>query len=123
MVLAMILGRFLSLPFLFLKYLIAPYIRDERGKTISLNRPARLRFFLEDAGGIFVKFGDLLAMRFDLLPLSYAVQLLNLRDRGGIVPAEKMFVVFHEEFGKPARAVFESVNIEPLVVSTMFCSP
>src|SRR5262245_29235499 len=47
----------------------------------GLTGPMRFRVALEDLGGSFVKFGQVLAVQPDLLPPGYATQLLDLLDR------------------------------------------
>ncbi|MBI2039393.1 MAG: AarF/ABC1/UbiB kinase family protein [Candidatus Niyogibacteria bacterium] len=122
----MLLGRIFFLPFLILKYALLRSVRDETGRIVTLDNPRRLRLALEDLGGIFIKFGELLAMRFDLLPLSYAVQLLNIRQSAGRRteerPRDDLFEVFRQEIGKPMSAVFESIDPGALSVSIFYQS-
>src|SRR3989344_1030203 len=122
MIVFMLLGRLFPLPFLILKYALLRTVRDENGRVVPLDNPRRLRLILEELGGIFIKLGELLAMRFDLLPLSYAVQLLNIHQKTEQLPAEELFAVFREETGKPINAVFESIEPEPVIVSIFYQS-
>src|SRR5512134_2059982 len=50
--------------------------RSWRGASGGLTGPMRFRVLLEDLGGSFVKFGQVLAVQPDLLPAGYATQLL-----------------------------------------------
>ena len=94
MIFARVLGRLFSLPLLFLRYTLIPRARDATGVLRPINNPMRLKGALEDLSGIFIKFGELLAMRFDLLPPPYAIELLNLRQKTRALPAEKLFAIF-----------------------------
>jgi ubiquinone biosynthesis protein len=48
----------------------------------------RFRMLIEDLGGSFVKFGQVLAVQPDLLPPGYSTQLLDLLDRVAPVPVD-----------------------------------
>lgn len=50
-------------------------------KPLELNRGARLRLALQDLGPIFIKFGQILSTRRDLLPEDIADELMLLQDR------------------------------------------
>src|SRR5437764_378579 len=51
------------------------------GRPFKAPRAARLRLALESLGPIFVKFGQMLSTRYDLLPDDIAVELAKLQDR------------------------------------------
>jgi ubiquinone biosynthesis protein len=50
-------------------------------KPLDLSRGARLRLALQDLGPIFIKFGQILSTRRDLLPEDIADELMLLQDR------------------------------------------
>lgn len=102
--------RFLTIPLVFLKYSVKKTYVDHLGIQQLLDNPTRLRLVLEELGGVFMKFGQILAMRFDLLPINYASALLNLLDNAQIVANDKMFSVFLNETGKDIKNVFDSFN-------------
>lgn len=106
--------RLISIPLIFLKYLVKNTYIDEFGAQQELDNPARLRFVFEDLGGVFMKFGQILAMRFDILPMSYAEALLNLLDNAHTVENDKMFDVFFNETGEDIREVFENLDETPI---------
>ena len=48
------------------------------GKQRRLNGPYRALLILEELGGVYLKFGQIFAMRLDLIPMRYASVLMNL---------------------------------------------
>ena len=104
------LGRLLSFAGVLLEYALRRNYLDESSQTQKLTNPARLRFLFEDLGGVFLKFGQILAMRFDILPLDYATELLNLLDNTKHIPNEEMFPIFKEETGKDIKEFFEELD-------------
>ena len=69
--------------------------------------PTRLKICLEQLGGSFVKFGQLLALQPDILPMSYCQELYNLLDRVKPIPFREMQEVFREEIEKELTTVFD----------------
>ena len=61
-----------------------------------------------------MKLGQILAMRFDIMPMRYATALLDLLDDAKRVDNEKMFAVFEKETGKKINDVFNKVDEIPL---------
>ena len=61
--------------------LARPFVPRASGEVASLSRGARLRMALQELGPIFVKFGQILSTRRDLIPLDVAVELTLLQDR------------------------------------------
>lgn len=98
--------RIFIIPFIFLKYIVKRSFIDEFGEKQKLTNPIRLRLLFQDMGGAFIKFGQILAMRFDILPIDYAMSLLNLLDNVPKVSDEKMFNIFKNETGKNIKEVF-----------------
>lgn len=104
------LGRLMSLAAVLLTHFIRQSYSDESGRVQKFTNPVRLRLIFEDLGGVFLKLGQILAMRFDILPLDYAMELLNLLDNTRHVPNENMFAVFKEETGKDIKGFFEGLD-------------
>ena len=70
----------------------------------TLSGPERLRTLFEDLGGTFIKFGQMLALQPDILPLAYCNALFNLLDRITPFGFEQVEKIFVDEFGKrPCR--------------------
>jgi ubiquinone biosynthesis protein len=81
----------------------------------ALERDAeRLVCELEEMGPTFVKLGQLLSSRVDLLPEPYTVALGSLQDRAAPVPFDVVRHVAEEELGTRLSAVFTRVDHDPL---------
>jgi ubiquinone biosynthesis protein len=113
-----LIKRIFIIPVIFLKYTLKRSFIDEFGKKQKLTNPARLRFVFQDLGGVFMKFGQILAMRFDVLPIDYAMSLLNLLDNAPKIDDEKMFNVFKNETGKNIKEVFNNFNTTSIATAS-----
>ncbi|MES1986456.1 MAG: AarF/UbiB family protein, partial [Pseudomonadota bacterium] len=74
----------------------------------SKPRGERLRLALEALGPIFVKFGQMLSTRRDLIPLDIADELAKLQDQVPPVAFAEIESVIHEAFSLPLNQVFSS---------------
>src|SRR5258706_4402384 len=79
-------------------------------------RAQRLRLALEALGPIFVKFGQVLSTRRDLIPLDIADELAKLQDQVPPFAAAQVFQTLERAYGKPASAVFE--RFDPAAVAS-----
>ncbi len=79
----------------------------------------RLREALEEAGGVFVKLGQIAATRIDLLPADVCAELGRLQSRSTPFPAEQVRIVLEGEFGRPVEDVFASFDWEPLAAASI----
>ncbi len=77
-------------------------------------RPVTFKRYLQSCGGAFVKLGQILAMRYDLLPATYCDELSSLFDQVRPVPLNKVERVITEELGRPVLASFRSFDATPL---------
>jgi ubiquinone biosynthesis protein len=98
-------------PFRFLVYL-SPWTWFQR--SIGVTRGERLRLALEELGPIFVKFGQALSTRRDLLPSAIADELAKLQDR--VPPFDGAIAVasIEKAFGLRLADIFGSFEREPL---------
>lgn len=85
----------------------------------NLPGPARLRIFFENAGGAFVKFGQILALRQDFLPMPFTSELLKLLNKMPPAPLEKMQAVFAEETGKSTEIFFSQFDPVPIATASI----
>ncbi|HXM58708.1 MAG TPA: AarF/UbiB family protein [Candidatus Dormibacteraeota bacterium] len=76
--------------------------------------PALLKRYLQASGGGFVKLGQTLAMRYDLLPEAYCDELLTLLDRMPAAPLSRIERIVEEDLGRPASACFGGLDPTPL---------
>ena len=89
---------------------------------LKLNRltgPQRLRIMLEDMGGTFIKFGQMLALQPDILSLAYCNELFNLLDRVKPFDFGEVERIFIEEFGKKPEEIFDCIEREPLATASI----
>ncbi|MEK9184044.1 MAG: AarF/UbiB family protein, partial [Patescibacteria group bacterium] len=91
--------------------------------VVSLKRgltgPQRLRTFFERAGGGFIKFGQILALRQDFIPPSYANELLKLLSAAPEIPFIEMHKVFIKEMGEPVGKFFAEFDATPVASASM----
>ena len=83
------------------------------------DRPARLRLVCEELGPTFVKLGQILSTRHDLLPEAYTSELTQLRDNVRPFPFEEVEEILLEEYGRPASEVFAAIDPEPLASASI----
>ena len=86
-----------------------------------LDRPhsVRLRLALEALGPIFVKFGQVLSTRRDLLPLDIADELAKLQDRVPPFAPEIVLAQIKEAYGRPASEVFAEFDATPVASASV----
>jgi ubiquinone biosynthesis protein len=103
-------------PFRFLVYL-SPWTWFQR--SIGVTRGERLRLALEELGPIFVKFGQALSTRRDLLPADIADELAKLQDR--VPPFDGAIAVasIEKAFGLPIAEIFGSFESKPLAAASI----
>ena len=82
-------------------------------------RAERLRLALEELGPIFVKFGQLLSTRRDLLPVDIADELAKLQDRVPPFRGDLAKARIEEALGKPVTELFASFDEQPLAAASI----
>ncbi|MDE1926023.1 MAG: ubiquinone biosynthesis regulatory protein kinase UbiB, partial [Burkholderiales bacterium] len=89
------------------------------GRRLDAPRGERLRLGLERLGPIFVKFGQVLSTRRDLMPLDVADELAKLQDRVPPIPAAQARALVEKAYGKPVEQVFASFDAEPVASASI----
>jgi ubiquinone biosynthesis protein len=89
------------------------------GRNLSAPRGQRLREALEALGPIFVKFGQVLSTRRDLLPTDIADELARLQDRVPSFPAQIAIDTIERAFGRKLTDIFESFEREPIASASI----
>ena len=82
-------------------------------------RAIRLRRTLEDLGPIFIKFGQILSTRRDLLPEDIADEFASLQDRVPPFSGETAAVIVGDTLGRPVEEVFSEFAREPLASASI----
>ncbi len=83
------------------------------------SREIRLRKALEDLGPIFIKLGQMLSTRKDLLPDELAVELAKLQDNVPPFPNEEARRIIEKGLGKSVHEVFAQFSAEPLASASI----
>jgi ubiquinone biosynthesis protein len=89
------------------------------GRDLRAPRGERLRLALESLGPIFVKFGQVLSTRRDLLPADLADQLARLQDRVPPFPSEQAVAMIEKSFGRRIDQIFASFEREPVASASI----
>ena len=89
------------------------------GRDLSAPRGQRLREALQRLGPIFVKFGQVLSTRRDLLPPDLADELAKLQDRVPPFPAEVAVATIERAFRKRLDEIFVSFEREPVASASI----
>ena len=79
----------------------------------------RIRLALEELGPIFIKFGQALSTRRDLLPADIADELAKLQDEVPPFPAEEARAILDAAYGKSVDEVFERFDAEPFAAASI----
>lgn len=82
-------------------------------------RGVALRLSLEQLGPIFIKFGQALSTRPDILPPDIALELSKLQDKVRPFPGEQAMVLIEKTYGMPAHDLFASIEHNPLASASM----
>ncbi|CAN5616392.1 AarF/UbiB family protein [soil metagenome] len=106
---------------LHLEGLVRPFEKAALGEenVPPHDRPRRLRLICEDLGPTFVKLGQLLSTRSDILPESYTDELAYLRDEVRPFPFEEAEAILAEELGRPPLEVFARIDPVPVASASI----
>ena len=116
------LARILFVALRFRLYRLLPRFAprgDGTGAAADPGRAARLRQALETLGPIFVKFGQVLSTRRDLLPLDIADELAKLQDEVPPFASELAIAEVERGTGKPVAEVFAEISREPVASASV----
>lgn len=79
----------------------------------------RVRHTLEELGPTFIKIGQVLSGRVDLLPAEYIRELAKLLDAAPPVPTPQIVACIEKELGSSLRACFDSFEPEPIASASI----
>ncbi|MFA6120565.1 MAG: ubiquinone biosynthesis regulatory protein kinase UbiB [Sideroxydans sp.] len=88
-------------------------------RDVSRPRAERLRLALEALGPIFVKFGQLLSTRRDLIPSDIADELAKLQDQVPPFPSAQAVTLLETAYGKRLSEVFTSFDETPIASASV----
>ena len=100
--------------------LLTTVLRFSRiGRTITTPRGVRLRLALEELGPIFVKFGQVLSTRRDVLPEDIADELAKLQDQVPPFDSNLAVATIERSFGKSISALFSEFDRNPIASASI----
>lgn len=92
---------------------------DPPSAMLPADAPRHLRAALEELGPTFIKLGQLLSTRSDLLPPDFVSELAKLQDAAPPVPVERIRALLRNELGADPESVFASFDNRPLASASI----
>ncbi len=111
-----ILAAHLFRPIRFFRFL-SPFYWLQKGQRP--NYGVRIRRTLEDLGPIYIKFGQILSTRRDLLPDEIAEELVKLQDEVPPFPAEQSRAIVEKALGGEVEDIFASFETQPMASASI----
>jgi len=126
---AMRLFRFLKISSVVIRYGLDEFLPNGFSRSLiggvffwrTFNEPrgVRLRLALETLGPIFIKFGQLLSTRPDLVPSDIAIALAKLQDQVPPFAAERVIETLNRVYQRPYQEVFSEFNLTPVASASI----
>ena len=98
---------------------LADYLAKATHVQEKVGAPEHVREILEELGPTFVKLGQILSTRPDIIPEAYIVELSKLQDTTPTVPFNDIRKTIESEFGVPLETLFSEFTIEPLAAASL----
>lgn len=92
---------------------------DEMLLNTAGSAPRRVRLAMEELGPSFIKLGQLLSTRADILPAAYIEELRKLQDDVAPEPFEQIRATVEKQLGRPLEDVFDSFEPEPIAAASI----
>ncbi len=99
--------------------LMRPFVPKASTQIAAQSRGTRLRLALQELGPIFVKFGQILSTRRDLVPADVAAELTLLQDRVAPFDGETARAIVEHALGQPIAEAFASFDTTPLASASI----
>jgi ubiquinone biosynthesis protein len=90
-----------------------------KGESEHMSTPQRMRLAMEELGPTFVKLGQMLSTRPDILPPNFLAEFENLQNRVAPMPSEIARQIIESELKKPITAIFSSFDDQPLAAASL----
>lgn len=84
-----------------------------------LSTAERVRLAFEELGPTFIKFGQILSSRPDLLPTEFIQELSKLQDSVTPFPFEDAKAIIETQFGRPLAELFEHIDEKPIAAASL----
>ncbi|MFC1648508.1 ABC1 kinase family protein [Nanoarchaeota archaeon] len=117
--------RFEEILSTFVHYELGSVLEKLKLKKLSMHTPnpenpaANLRMVFEDLGGSFVKLGQLLSLRPDLVPLDYCEELAKLQDNVKPFSSGEAKDIIEKQLGKDLDKIFDSFVLHPVASASI----
>jgi ubiquinone biosynthesis protein len=114
--------RYLQIITIALRQGLGPYLgfgRARRGADRAGNPARRVRLALEEAGGMFVKLGQMLSTRPDVVSPAAARELARLQEHVSPADPEAVRALVEQEMGRPVAEVFAEFDWEPVAAASI----
>ncbi|RLC82816.1 MAG: hypothetical protein DRI61_01195 [Chloroflexi bacterium] len=96
-----------------------PRFRRVKAPELRLSAPERVRMALEELGPTFIKLGQIMSTRPDLIPPAYIRELAKLQDTVPPSPWEAIQEVVEGELGASLEKIFAKFNPEPIAAASL----
>ncbi|MCC6503280.1 MAG: 2-polyprenylphenol 6-hydroxylase [Deltaproteobacteria bacterium] len=93
--------------------------RKIRRAKEGLSEPVRARLAMEELGPTFIKFGQILSTRPDVVPHDFIIEFLKLQDSVKPYPFKDAVKVIESQFGRPMGEMFSSIDETPLAAASI----
>ncbi len=93
--------------------------RIKPAEKSMLSMPERVRSAMEDLGGTFVKLGQLLSLRYDLLPKEYCDEFSKLQEGVRPFSFQQVKQIVERELKKPIKEIFSEFEQQPIAAASV----
>jgi ubiquinone biosynthesis protein len=93
--------------------------RRQRPPLLRKSRPERIRLALEELGPTFIKFGQMLSTRIEVIPREYIRELRKLQDSVAPFPTSQARAIVERELRRPVDSVFRKFQDVPLAAASI----
>lgn len=94
-------------------------VRRENSAIVELSQAERMRLVLEELGPTFIKFGQFLSTRSDILPPNYVAEFAKLQDNVPPFTFAELTTELQREFGMDVTALFATICSEPIAAASI----
>jgi ubiquinone biosynthesis protein len=98
---------------------VAPSTSDLPAKSVEDLAPRRFRLMLEELGSTFIKLGQVLSTRPDLISPAYVAELKTLQNQCEPIPYQEIETAIIEGLGAAPEQLFKSIDHEPLATASI----
>jgi len=114
-------GRLSSVVWTFFSFAFSVWLDGKTGKTATnqKRRAARLREILSQLGPAFIKIGQALSTRPDLVPPTYLEELTTLQDQLPAFPNEVAYQFIQEELGAHPKEIYAEITPDPIAAASL----